>query len=273
MPGEQALYATFQSLLDAAAKDPKLKQMLTQTAVADGEGSRCAALRLPQQWKARGQRMDLALQRSELGLRLSLAAGDGEVEHVRQRAERDALYLHRLRFDESTSEWRPRLHGDLCGRADSPCRWLLVAHSLQQRASVRAEPLEPLLARHQEQVDEAECRRLAHHLRAEHFARRRTRRRTGFPLRKTISPSTSALTGRSPRSPKASGFRRTSNERNKLRRRFSRRYFILSTSLGTQALSKNSCLGPYSPRITKNPFFGTVRIQFLLPFAGASGPK
>jgi len=34
MPGEEALYATFQSLLDAAAKDPKLKLVLTQTAVA-----------------------------------------------------------------------------------------------------------------------------------------------------------------------------------------------------------------------------------------------
>jgi hypothetical protein len=33
MPGEEALYATFQSVLDAAAKDPKLKQLLTQTAV------------------------------------------------------------------------------------------------------------------------------------------------------------------------------------------------------------------------------------------------
>jgi hypothetical protein len=34
MPGEEALYATFQSVLDAAEKDPKIKQTLTQTAVA-----------------------------------------------------------------------------------------------------------------------------------------------------------------------------------------------------------------------------------------------
>jgi hypothetical protein len=34
MPGEESLYATFQSVLDAAAKDPKIKQTLTQTAVA-----------------------------------------------------------------------------------------------------------------------------------------------------------------------------------------------------------------------------------------------
>jgi hypothetical protein len=34
MPGEEALYANFQSVLDAAAKDPKLKQTLTDTAVA-----------------------------------------------------------------------------------------------------------------------------------------------------------------------------------------------------------------------------------------------
>jgi hypothetical protein len=34
LPGEEALYATFQSVLDAAAKDPKLKQTLTQTAVS-----------------------------------------------------------------------------------------------------------------------------------------------------------------------------------------------------------------------------------------------
>jgi hypothetical protein len=34
MPGEEALYATFQSVLDAAAKNPKLKQVLLETAVA-----------------------------------------------------------------------------------------------------------------------------------------------------------------------------------------------------------------------------------------------
>lgn len=34
MPGEEALYSTFQSVLAAAAKDPKLKQTLTQIAVA-----------------------------------------------------------------------------------------------------------------------------------------------------------------------------------------------------------------------------------------------
>lgn len=33
MPGEEALYVTFQSVLDAAAKDSKLKQVLVQTAV------------------------------------------------------------------------------------------------------------------------------------------------------------------------------------------------------------------------------------------------
>src|SRR5271170_5130645 len=34
LPGEESLYKTFQSVLDAASKDPKLKQVLTQTAVA-----------------------------------------------------------------------------------------------------------------------------------------------------------------------------------------------------------------------------------------------
>jgi hypothetical protein len=34
MPGEEAVYATFQSVLDAAAKDPKLKEVLVQTAVS-----------------------------------------------------------------------------------------------------------------------------------------------------------------------------------------------------------------------------------------------
>src|SRR5271155_100251 len=34
MPGEESLYATFQSVLDAAAKDPKLAQVLKQTADA-----------------------------------------------------------------------------------------------------------------------------------------------------------------------------------------------------------------------------------------------
>ena len=34
MPGEESLYKTFQSVLDAAANDPKIKQVLTQTAIA-----------------------------------------------------------------------------------------------------------------------------------------------------------------------------------------------------------------------------------------------
>ena len=34
MPGEESLYATFHSILDAAAKDPKLKQTLTETAIS-----------------------------------------------------------------------------------------------------------------------------------------------------------------------------------------------------------------------------------------------
>jgi hypothetical protein len=34
MPGEEAMYATFQSVLDAAAKAPRIKQVLTETAVA-----------------------------------------------------------------------------------------------------------------------------------------------------------------------------------------------------------------------------------------------
>ncbi|MEZ2345453.1 DUF1254 domain-containing protein [Terriglobus sp. RCC_193] len=34
MPGEEALYANFQSVLDAAAKDPKIKEILTQTAIS-----------------------------------------------------------------------------------------------------------------------------------------------------------------------------------------------------------------------------------------------
>jgi hypothetical protein len=33
LPGEESLYKSFQSILDAAAKDPKLKQVLTQTAL------------------------------------------------------------------------------------------------------------------------------------------------------------------------------------------------------------------------------------------------
>jgi hypothetical protein len=34
LPGEEALYKTFQSVMDAAANDPKIKQVLTQAAIA-----------------------------------------------------------------------------------------------------------------------------------------------------------------------------------------------------------------------------------------------
>jgi hypothetical protein len=37
LPGEEALYGTFKSLLDAAAKDPQIKETLTETAIAAEE--------------------------------------------------------------------------------------------------------------------------------------------------------------------------------------------------------------------------------------------
>jgi hypothetical protein len=33
LPGEEALYSTFSSVLDAAAKDPSIKKVLVQTAI------------------------------------------------------------------------------------------------------------------------------------------------------------------------------------------------------------------------------------------------
>lgn len=46
----------------------------------------------------------------------------------------------------------------------------LVSHALQREALLQCQPAQPLLARHQEQVDEAQSRWLAHPLRTERLA-------------------------------------------------------------------------------------------------------
>src|SRR5271169_771372 len=62
LPGEESLYKTFQSVLDAVANDPKIKQVLTQTAIATEKDVIFAPIRVPQQWPPGWKWLDLPVQ-------------------------------------------------------------------------------------------------------------------------------------------------------------------------------------------------------------------
>jgi hypothetical protein len=93
LPGEEALYGTIKSVLDAAAKDPQIKAILTQTAVASEDELIKPLFEFRNNGRHR-KRLEFSAQRRALGHRLSIPHRDGKVEHVRQRAGRNTIHLY-----------------------------------------------------------------------------------------------------------------------------------------------------------------------------------
>ena len=98
LPGEEALYAQFRALLDAAAQDPAVKQALVEAAVETERDVDCAVPRLAAQWTPRRQWLEPVGQQCTVRRRLLQPNRHRQVQHVRQQADRDPVLLYRRRF-------------------------------------------------------------------------------------------------------------------------------------------------------------------------------
>ena len=95
LPGEEAMYAQFRALLDAAAKDDAIKQALVEAAVETERDVIAPFFDLATQWSPRRQWLEPFDQQRAVRRRLLQPYRHGEVEHVRQQADRNAVLLHR----------------------------------------------------------------------------------------------------------------------------------------------------------------------------------
>ena len=98
LPGEEALYAQFRWLMDIAAKRSGSEAGDRRRGGRHREGGDRPLLSVGAQRQARGQWLEPLGEQCGLGHRLLQPHRNGQVEHVRQPAERDAVLLHRLRF-------------------------------------------------------------------------------------------------------------------------------------------------------------------------------
>jgi hypothetical protein len=173
LPGEEAMYGQFRSLLDAAAKDPQIKATLTETAMA-AEGELIKPLF---DFHNNGQPVGNGWTSPPNNARWGtdyLSRTATARSNMFDNAPNETKYIY-TDFDVEGQ----RLTGAhrysvtfASGRTPS-VNGFLVADGLQQGAPFRTEPTQPLLARHQKQVDEDECRRIAHLVFSERDARRR----------------------------------------------------------------------------------------------------
>jgi hypothetical protein len=157
LPGEEALYGQFRVLLDAA-KDPQITQALVETAVETERD--WAVLRVEAQREPRRQRLEPIHQQRALRLRLLQPNRHGEVEHVRQQADRNPVFLQRRRLVRGETQRQRQLRDHVCARAGAAGQRLLVHDPLQPRALLPPQRPEALLARHQEQEPPPGRRRL-----------------------------------------------------------------------------------------------------------------
>ena len=132
LPGEEAMYAQFRALLAAAAKDPAVKQTLIEAAVEPNAMSIAPFFEWKPQRPAGRQRLEPLDQQCAVRRRLFQSHRHGEVEHVRQQADRDAVFLHRQRLRRRSPQWQQHLRGDLRAGTGTSGQRLLVAHALQR---------------------------------------------------------------------------------------------------------------------------------------------
>jgi hypothetical protein len=173
LPGEEALYGMIQSVLDAAAKDPEIKKTLIETAV-DAETSLVQPLfEFHNNGRPIGNGWTSPPNGARWGTDYLSRTATAKSNNVRQRAGGDALHLHGLRFRRSTVEWQQCLYGDIRKGRYAARLGVLVAHALQQAPSLRTQRVQPVLARHKEQVAAIQRRWVTYALFPERVPRRR----------------------------------------------------------------------------------------------------
>ena len=135
LPGEEALYGQFRALLDAAAKDPAIKQALVEAAVETEKQGHRAVPRVEAQRPSGRQRLESLDQQCAVRRRLLQPHRHGEVEHVRQQADRDAIFLHRRGFGGRLARRQEQLRDHVRAGTGAAGQRLLVADALQRRST------------------------------------------------------------------------------------------------------------------------------------------
>ena len=176
LPGEAARYAQALALVSVGAAGSEAEGGDYRRGEKGGNRSRRAAAAVPQLWPASSVQLDDAEERRGVRHRLLHAHRRGEVQHLRQQAERDEIFLPGSRREGRPAEWRQTLYGDVRERGAPAGPGFLVADAVRQGALLCPERAESLLAGNQEQGIERERRRLSHDLRAGNGARRRQAR-------------------------------------------------------------------------------------------------
>jgi hypothetical protein len=173
LPGEEALYAQFRWLMDVAASDPDLKQAIVDEAVATEQEVIDPFFEWAAQRQARGQWLEPLGEQCGVGRRLLRPHRHGQVQHVRQQAERDPVLLHRQRLVRRAARRLEDLRRHLPRRGGAARQRLLVADALQRASLLLPQRPRPLFARHQEPDPAAQPGRLADALRRGHLPGRR----------------------------------------------------------------------------------------------------
>ena len=94
MPGEEALYNWIGSVLEAAAKDPQIKQTLKETAVVAERELIDPFFQWRNNGRPAGNGWNSPVNRCGVGNRLPQSHGHRQVEHVRQPARGNQVHLH-----------------------------------------------------------------------------------------------------------------------------------------------------------------------------------
>ena len=161
LPGEEARYAQVLAVLDAANGDEAIKQAMIDGCQGSRRTPRQAAAAVPQLRPAASAPLEHDLQRVRLRHGLFHPHRGGQVEHLRQLAERDEILLSGPRRRRRAAQRRQSLHRHVRRGADAAGERILVADALQRASLLRAQRDQPLFARHEEQRPAAEPGRLA----------------------------------------------------------------------------------------------------------------
>ena len=94
LPGEEALYAQFRALLDAAEQDPAVKQALVEAAVETERDVTSPFFAWHRNGRPAGNGWNRSTNNAQFGVGYFDRPGT-QVEHVRQQADRDPIFLYR----------------------------------------------------------------------------------------------------------------------------------------------------------------------------------
>jgi len=105
LPGEETTYTLFRSVLDAASRDPQLKQALKEAAIACEKELITPLF----QWRLNGPPAGNGwyspVDNGAVRRGLCDPHSNFQVEHVREQVQRDQVHLYRQRFGRKAAEW------------------------------------------------------------------------------------------------------------------------------------------------------------------------